>query len=48
MYDNEPFEACHDTEMLFDVQEELTLSWVGGQGAGGKKACIIAGGTTEK
>lgn len=35
MYEAEPCEACHDTEMLFDSQEEATVSWVGGQGAGG-------------
>ncbi|MEQ2211431.1 hypothetical protein XENOCAPTIV_000726 [Xenoophorus captivus] len=26
--DTEPCEACHDTEMLFDVQEELTVSCI--------------------
>lgn len=37
MYEIEPFEANHDTVMLFDVQEEFTFTWVGGHAAGGVK-----------
>lgn len=35
MYETEPFEASHDTVMLFDEQEVVTFSWVGGHAAGG-------------